>query len=664
MIEQATVLIVSDFPEITDNLRRYLLESEFTFRVLLESSSASLILCNQQQIDLILLDSSLPNSNGLDYLAKLRASYGDKCPSVIILGENDVAVAVKALKNGAEDYLVKQQLTEEGLIEAVRNAVTKKDIEQNQTTQAVYINELAELNQVEQALRENEKKLSFILNNVNLSISRFCVYANHDWRYDYYSSGCKTVFGYTSTELVADKNLWQSRVFPEDLENVIMPKFSDIFAELTIDYEYRFYHQDGSLRWIQATLTSQRDEIESVWYVTSVDSDITRQKEVEAALRESQLRFERLVANVPGMIYQYILHPDGKDAFTYVSPKSRDIYELEPSELNQSANVWAMIYPDDVAKVQEANKIASQHLEKFDVEFRLITPSGNLKWLHTKSQPELQDNGDVLFDGLVMDITERKRAELALQQSESLFRGIFESDLIGILFWNLEGQITDANNAFIKMTGYNREDLQAGKIYYSHITPKEYHQLDAEKFQLLSKGESYVPFEKEYICKDGKHLPIIIGCAFLPGFTDRGVAFILDISEQKQLRQEKEILLEKAETARTEAEVANHTKDEFIAIVSHELRSPLNSILGWAKLMQTRKLDEAAKLRALQTIERNAKAQAQLIEDLLDISRMIRGNLRLNLAPVTLINSNRSGGAPAFVDKREFGATIFREQLG
>lgn len=390
MIEQATVLIVSDFPEITDNLRRYLLESEFRFRVLLKSSSASLLLCNQQQIDLILLDYSLPNCNGLDYLARLRASYGDNCPSVIILGDNDVAVAVKAIKNGAEDYLVKQQLTKEGLIEAVRSAVIRIDIEQNQTLQAVCVNELAELNLVEQALRESEEKLSFILNNVNVSISRFCVFANHDWRYDYYSSGCETVFGYTSTELVADKNLWQSRVFPEDLENVIMPKFGDILAELTIDYEYRFYHKDGSLRWIKAALTSQRDEIQHVWYVTSVDSDITKQKEVEAALHER--------------------------------------------------------------------------------------------------------------------------------------------------------------------------------------------------------------------------------------------------------RQEKEILLEIAETARIEAEVANHTKDEFLAIVSHELRSPLNSILGWAKLMQTRKLDEAAKLRALQTIERNAKAQAQLIEDLLDISRMIRGNLRLNLVPVTLIN--------------------------
>lgn len=511
MIKQPSVLIISDFPETRENFRRYLLESKFTFRILVEKSvSASLLLC-QQQIDLILFDFSLPDYNALEFLAKLRASVNENCPAVIILGENDVALAVKLIKSGAKDYLVKQQLTKEILLQAVIDAVIKKDIEllqTNQTNQTSCANELAELNQVEQALRESEEKLSFILNNVNVSISRFCVFANREWQYDYYSSGCETIFGYTSQELVADKNLWLSRVLPQDLEQVITPMFEDIFAERKIDYQYRFYHKDGSLRWIRATLTSRRDDIRDVWYVTSVDNDIT----------------------------------------------------------------------------------------------------------------------------------EQKRAELALQESEALFRGIFESGLIGILLWNLEGQITDANNVFTQMTGYSREELQSGKIYYSDITPKEYHQLDIDKLQLLLKGESYIPYEKEYICKDGTCLPIMIGCAFLPGFTDRGVAFVLDISDQKRLQQEKQRLLATAEAARNQAEIANTTKDEFLAIVSHELRSPLNSILGWAKLMQTRKLDENAKLRALQTIERNAKAQAQLIEDLLDISRMIQGLLRLNMAPVNLIN--------------------------
>ncbi|RUT05511.1 hypothetical protein DSM106972_035180 [Dulcicalothrix desertica PCC 7102] len=236
-----------------------------------------------------------------------------------------------------------------------------------------------------------------------------------------------------------------------------------------------------------------------------------------------------------------------------------------------------------------------------------------------------------------MDITEQKLALSALQESEALFRGIFDSALIGILVWNSQGQITNANNAFIKMTGYTREDLQAGKISFKNITPKEYHEADVQKIELLYKNGEYKPFEKEYICKDGSRIPVLIGCTFLPGYQDRGVAFCLDISERKRSEQERERLLAEAQAARTEAIVANQTKDEFLAIVSHELRAPLNSILGWAKLLQTRPFDQATAKRALETIERNAKSQSQLIEDLLDISRMIKGNLRLEKAPVNLI---------------------------
>ncbi|MFH7029641.1 MAG: PAS domain S-box protein [Heteroscytonema crispum UTEX LB 1556] len=619
--------------------------------------------------------------------------------------------------------------------------------------------------QAEEALRRSEGRLAFIINNVNASISRFWVFANRDWKYDYYSPGCEVIFGYSSQELVTNKNLWLSRVLPEDVETVIFPKFEDIFAQGTVAYEYRFYHQDGSLRWIYETLTSQRDEAEDSWIVTAIATDITERKQADEALRRSEAKFQRLAANVPGVIYQYILHADGSDAFTYISPKCQEIYEYSAEELLQDFSiVWRMIHPDDVEYVSNANAISSQRLETFDVEFRLIPPSGNLKWIHTISQPERQSNGDTIFDGLVMDITERKQAEEALRQSlailnavnaatptliyvkdtqgravmanpatinligkpeaevigyrdvdfhinqdtalaivendrlvmdtgqvqvfeetlefpkgtrtfistkspyrneqgniigligvstditerkraeeiikqsEALFRGVFESDLIGILFWNIQGQITDANDTFVRMTGYTREEMQAGQIYDREITPPEYHELDAEKFEILQTSGSYSPVEKEYICKDGSRIPILLGCAFLPGFTDRGVAFVLDISEQKRLQQEWERLLVEAQAAREEAVVANRTKDEFLAVVSHELRSPLNSILGWAKLLQTRTFDQATTKRALETIERNAKAQSQLIEDLLDISRMIKGNLRLQLAPVNLAN--------------------------
>jgi len=116
-------------------------------------------------------------------------------------------------------------------------------------------------------------------------------------------------------------------------------------------------------------------------------------------------------------------------------------------------------------------------------------------------------------------------------------------------------------------------------------------------------------------------------------FATRAVAEL----ERKRAEEERTQLLAREQAARSEAERANRVKDEFMAVLSHELRSPLNPILGWAKLLQSRKLDEATVLRAVQVIERNARLQSQLIEDLLDISRIMRGKLALNVCSFNLI---------------------------
>ena len=107
-------------------------------------------------------------------------------------------------------------------------------------------------------------------------------------------------------------------------------------------------------------------------------------------------------------------------------------------------------------------------------------------------------------------------------------------------------------------------------------------------------------------------------------------------AERDQVEQEREKLLQREQTARKEAETANRIKDEFLAVLSHELRSPLNPILGWSRLLQSGKLDETRTKQALATIERNAKLQSELIEDLLDVSRILQGKLSLTVSPVDL----------------------------
>lgn len=119
-------------------------------------------------------------------------------------------------------------------------------------------------------------------------------------------------------------------------------------------------------------------------------------------------------------------------------------------------------------------------------------------------------------------------------------------------------------------------------------------------------------------------------------FLDLLVRQAADLIEQRQAEAQRQQLLEREQAAREEAEQANRIKDEFLAVLSHELRSPLNPILGWTRLLQAGKLDETRQREALATIERNAKLQTQLIEDLLDISRIIRGKLSLTVAPVNL----------------------------
>jgi PAS domain S-box-containing protein len=144
--------------------------------------------------------------------------------------------------------------------------------------------------------------------------------------------------------------------------------------------------------------------------------DISDRKRIETALQKSESRFQRLAANVPGVIYQYASHLDGADEFTYISSRSRDIYEYEPEVLLEDFSiVWQMIHPDDVERVSAANISSAERLESFNIEFRLLPPSGKLKWVQAISMPERQSNGDIVWDGIVIDISDRKQAQLSEQ---------------------------------------------------------------------------------------------------------------------------------------------------------------------------------------------------------------------------------------------------------
>jgi PAS domain S-box-containing protein len=234
------------------------------------------------------------------------------------------------------------------------------------------------------------------------------------------------------------------------------------------------------------------------------------------------------------------------------------------------------------------------------------------------------------------NMIEPKPTQEGLRTSEIRYRRLFESARDGILILNaVTLKITDVNPFMTELLGYSSDeflgkelweiglfsDKEASQAAFRELQRTGYLRYEDLPLQTLQGESREVEFISNVYEEDGQQ---VILCN------------IRDIGERKRSQAECTRLLESAMAAQAEADRANGLKDEFLAILSHELRTPLTSILGWSNLLAAGNLDAAASKRALETIVRNARAQRQLIDDLLDISRIITGKLRLDVQPIEL----------------------------
>lgn len=171
--------------------------------------------------------------------------------------------------------------------------------------------------------------------------------------------------------------------------------------------------------------------------VGSVAMDVSARKQMEEALRRSEAQFHRLAANFPGgMIFQYLLRPDGSTAISYISPSCRDLFEADSEEIQRGAVLERLIHPEDRAALEQSIARSAQTLSPWNWEGRYILRSGTLKWIQAASRPEKQANGDILWDGLMMDITERKQMETAMRESQARYELAVEGSHDGL--WDID----------------------------------------------------------------------------------------------------------------------------------------------------------------------------------------------------------------------------------
>ncbi|WP_421654814.1 PAS domain S-box protein [Leptothermofonsia sp. ETS-13] len=438
-----------------------------------------------------------------------------------------------------------------------------------------------------------------------------------------FNRACERTTGY-SFEEVRGKHPWDLLLPMESVE------FSkEAFQKLRAgffpsEYEGVWITRQGDRRFIAWSNTVLLDDWGFARFIVSTGIDITERKQAEQNLQETNQTLQTLVQSSPLAIA--VLDRVGRVKLW--NPASERMFGWSQEEVQ--GQVIPIVADDQWAEFQTnlESTLRGEVLNGVEIhrQRKDRSPIAIGLWTAMLRGSRAQDDSIL---AIMADLSDRKQAEAALKLSQERLTSFFESNIIGIVFADINGGIEQANDAFLRMVGYTQADIESGCLRWNDITPPESLEIDAWHIAEARQRGACTPYEKEFIHKNGSRVPVLVGFTLLGEDRTQAISFVLDLTERKRLertlRRQTEKLAE-----------ANRMKDEFLAVLSHELRTPLNSMLGWSRLLRTRQLDAATTARALETIERNARLQAQLIEDILDVSKMIRGKLRLQPRPARL----------------------------
>src|SRR5262245_16864235 len=363
-----------------------------------------------------------------------------------------------------------------------------------------------------------------------------------------------------------------------------------------------------------------------------------RRKRIEVALAEKELRLReaQTIARLGSFHWDV-----GADEVVWSDELYR-IYGIEPGESSITYKTYLeYVHPDHRELVSGAVEHALATWQPFEHEYRIVRPTGEARWIFAHLRPIFDTDGVLIsMQGVCQDITDRKWAEEALRESEKRARRtLVEQMLAGVVECAADGKFKMVNQRFCEITGYTEAELlEMGPADILH--PDDAERVLELKRRLLETSESFV-IEHRFLREDGSEAWVnnhVAPVRDAQGKVEKAVAVLIDITDRKRAEREREQFLKQEKAARAEAQAANQSKDEFLAMVSHELRSPLNSILGYARLLRADAADMSQTKQTLEIIERNGRMQLQLIEDLLDTARIISGKLKLEVQPVTLVS--------------------------
>jgi PAS domain S-box-containing protein len=407
---------------------------------------------------------------------------------------------------------------------------------------------------------------------------------------------------------------WRQFLHPDDRERTLALRQRSIETGERYESEHRLKNsQTGEYRWLLARAYPVRDDTGQIVKWIGTSTDIEDKKQVEQQLKTSEQNWRVLAETVPQFVW--IGQPGGLKE--YYNQRWLD-YAHATFEQLQGDGWRHFLHPDDYERTLALGLHSRETGEPYESENRLKDGrTGIYRWFLTRGVPVRDDTGQIVkWFGTCTDIEDQKQTEEALRQNQAQVQTLMASNVIGIYVTKKEG-IVEANDTFLRMTGYSRDDLQHGRLNCMHMTAPEYIAITEKSREQMAILEYMTPYEKEYIRKDGSRLPVLIGGAMIQLDPLQKMYFILDNSARKALEQR---------------------KDDFISMASHELRNPLAALKMQAQLVRKRlerqSHHEAA--AALSKVEGPIRQLERLIGELLDVSKIQAGRLDYIQEPVDL----------------------------
>ena len=592
-------------------------------------------LAQEHPPDLSLIDVYLPDMSGIEVCQRLKAGAGKEHRYVILISGVKVSAdhQIEGLDSGADEYIVRP-VTNQELVARVQAILRLKqsevalrahqrhleDLVAERTAELEHANarlrqEIAEHQQAERALRHNRDFAEKIL---AASPNLIYIFDLEQDRNIYANQQITTFLGYSPEEMrTKEPGFIAAQFHPDDAHRAAenYQRFRQARDEEVVESEYRIRRANGEWRWIwDRAVVFARAADGAPIQMLGVVQDITERKRAEASHRQQHAMLQAILDYSPA----YIFIKDTEGRLLLVNRLFEEFLGLPRDEIVGKTD--ADLFPPDAAAIylDEDRQIMATG-EAIRVEETLTINQEQRHFLSTK-YPIKDDAGAVYaIGGIVTDITERKQAEQALRESEAKYRSVVTRAAEGIFI--LQGEhFVYANPAVKRLSGYTDEDMAS--LRFQDVVYEEDRALVIANNQRRLQGETFPGYVFRIYTKDHHMRWVSINATKILWEGQPAIlGLVTDVTDQQQAAD----ALRRAKEA---AEAANRAKSEFIANISHEIRTPLNGILGYAQILKRDQALSGPQRDGVEIITRSANHLLQLINDILDLSRIEAGQVK------------------------------------